>query len=420
MAAILRIAKASPFAFGLVYSGVKTGSCDLMVQKLVEKRDEIDWRRNLAFTSFGFLYLGGVQYCLYVPIFSRLFPNAASFAAKSVSEKLRDLPGIRNLFAQVFLDQCVHHPLLYFPTFYMIKDAVTTGRPDPVRAVNQFAGNFREDMVALWKVWVPSTFLNFAFMPMYLRIPWVASTSLIWTCILSAMRGGSDAVPTNEVIGPHADAKSFELVMRNTLPPPALTPSHAHVLVQVHGPDRPGIVAAVSRSVYDAGGNLTTGKMIKLGGEFAVMMHVEVEPEKLGSLYENLHAKKFAALEGCDIQTRQVLLLDHESPHPAYTASVRLTGPDQPGLLMRLTEVLAQHGLNVEHIQTEQHTPPKSKSKPRLFSLSGIVTSQLEPDAAAINDSVKQLRDELKVTCAIEREDSRMLRRMSTNTDKGS
>ena len=32
-------------------------------------------------------------------------------------------------------------------------------------------------------------------------------------------------------------------------------------------------------------------------------------------------------------------------------ASVRLTGPDQPGLLMKLTEMLASHGLNVEHIQ---------------------------------------------------------------------
>ena len=49
-----------------------------------------------------------------------------------------------------------------------------------------------EDLVALWKVWIPSTLLNFAFMPMWARIPWVASTSLIWTCILSAMRGSSE------------------------------------------------------------------------------------------------------------------------------------------------------------------------------------------------------------------------------------
>lgn len=30
--------------------------------------------------------------------------------------------------------------------------------------------------------------------------------------------------------------------------------------------------------------------------------------------------------------------------HPAYLADVRLTGPDQKGLLMKLTEMLAKHG----------------------------------------------------------------------------
>ena len=72
-----------------------------MVQKVIEKREEIDWRRTGAFTSFGFLYLGGVQYALYVPVFSRLFPAAAGFAAKPIAEKLRDFQGIRSLFAQV-------------------------------------------------------------------------------------------------------------------------------------------------------------------------------------------------------------------------------------------------------------------------------------------------------------------------------
>lgn len=407
MAAIMRFAKANPFAFGLGYSGVKTCLCDLLVQKLVEKREEIDWRRNAAFATFGFVYLGGVQYALYVPIFSRLFPNAASFAAKPVSEKLRDLPGIRNLFAQVFLDQCVHHPLTYFPVFYMIKDVVTNDKPDPVRAVNGYLENMQEDLVALWKVWVPSTFLNFAFMPMWLRIPWVASTSLIWTCILSAMRGGSDRVPTTEIVGPHVDGRSLELAMRSLAPPPVLDPSRAHLLVTVHGPDQPGIVAAVSRSVFDAGGNLTTSKMIKLGGEFAVMMHVDCQPDAVGNLREKLHASTAKALAGCDIETRQVIAVGDPSQRPSFSAHVRLSGPDQPGLLMRLTEELAAHGLNVEHVQTEQHVPPARKGLQRRFSLSGIVTAPVKPDSESLNLAIESLKKELNVQCYVEEDHHR-------------
>ena len=88
MRALLHIAKTYPFRFGMGFSLFKTAGCDLLVQKVVEKREEIDWRRTVAFGSFGLFYLGGVQYILYVPIFSRLFPNAAAFSAKTLSQKM--------------------------------------------------------------------------------------------------------------------------------------------------------------------------------------------------------------------------------------------------------------------------------------------------------------------------------------------
>ena len=102
-----------PLAFGVVLSGCKTSFSDLLVQKVVERKEKIDWRRNAAFATFGFVYLGGIQYALYVPIFGRLFPNAAKFASKSLRDKIKDIPGLCNLGLQTFLDQCVHHPLMY-------------------------------------------------------------------------------------------------------------------------------------------------------------------------------------------------------------------------------------------------------------------------------------------------------------------
>ena len=47
---------------------------------IVEQKKEIDWKRNFAFATFGCFYLGGVQYAIYVPLFGRIFPNAAKFA----------------------------------------------------------------------------------------------------------------------------------------------------------------------------------------------------------------------------------------------------------------------------------------------------------------------------------------------------
>ena len=98
---VSRIPMQYPVAFGMGLSCVKTSFSDLLVQKVVEKREEIDWRRNAAFGTFGLLYLGGIQYALYVPIFSRMFPGAARFAAKPIREKVKDFSGMSQLAAQV-------------------------------------------------------------------------------------------------------------------------------------------------------------------------------------------------------------------------------------------------------------------------------------------------------------------------------
>jgi hypothetical protein len=155
-----RVPMEYPMRFGMVLSIFKTSLSDLLVQKVIEKRSEIDWKRNAAFATFGCFYLGGVQYMLYVPVFGRIFPNAASFAAKPLREKLRDPKGLRALFGQVFLDQCVHHPLTYFPVFYITKELIMQEKPDVGRVLTEYRFNMKEDLIALWKIWLPSTIVR--------------------------------------------------------------------------------------------------------------------------------------------------------------------------------------------------------------------------------------------------------------------
>lgn len=399
---LLRLARERPFLFGMGYSCFKTSFCDLMVQKVVEKRETIDWKRNAVFGSFGLFYLGGVQYTLYVPIFSRLFPNASTFAAKSLSEKVKDLPGIRNLVSQVFIDQFVHHPLLYFPVFYTLKDIVVSEKPDPVAALNLYRKNMQEDLVALWKLWVPTTFLNFAFMPMWARIPWVATTSLVWTCILSAMRGGQD-MPSAEVLGPSIDGKAMELFERSVVgPAPPLDPTRGHVLVTLTGPDRTGLVASLSRAVYDAGGSIWTSKMIRLGNECAIVLHVECKPADVAGLFTALSSdttSKRGWAEGCELHLREVGTPKSLPGESVFTADVRLTGEDRPGLTMKLASILGEYGLNIEHLQTEQHVG--APGSPRLFSLHGVATSPTKPNMQRLTKKVAELEQELNVLCSI-------------------
>lgn len=300
-----------PFAFGVGISTVKTSASDLLVQVVVEQKKEIDWKRNAAFATFGCFYLGGVQYAIYVPLFGRMFPNAAKFAAKPIREKIKDAKGIAALCGQVFLDQFVHHPLLYFPVFYGTRELVMSEKPDLMRCMATYKDNMKEDLAACWKIWVPSTFVNFAFMPMWARIPWVAGTSLIWTCILSSMRGG-DVSHSDDIEAPFPTGQTFTLVKEGLdeifACPVELDRSLAHVCISGAGPDRIGHVARMARIVSDAGGNVTHSKMIRLGQEFTTLMHVGIEPEKRGDLINaltNSEDLKFLNIRASSLTRRQ-------------------------------------------------------------------------------------------------------------------
>jgi hypothetical protein len=37
-----------------------------------KKLEEVDWKRNASFGLFGMVYLGGLQYLIYVPLFGML------------------------------------------------------------------------------------------------------------------------------------------------------------------------------------------------------------------------------------------------------------------------------------------------------------------------------------------------------------
>jgi predicted amino acid-binding ACT domain protein len=288
-----------PMAFGAGLSCVKTSGSDLLVQKVVEQRDEIDWKRNIAFGSFGLCYLGVVQYSIYVTLFGRMFPNAASFAAKSIRDKVHDVRGMATLGAQVFLDQCVHHPLLYFPVFYLTKElVVNSDKPNVRKCLTDYWNNMSEDLSALWKIWVPCTIVNFAFMPMHLRIPFTAGVSMIWSCVLSAMRGG-DVAHGDDMIGGAITGATLSIFQEGLgeynvffTCPVELDRDMAHVVVSASGPDKSGWVALLSRAVADQGGNVTYSRMVRLGCDFIILVHVAVPPEQQRTLIKALKNNK--------------------------------------------------------------------------------------------------------------------------------
>eukprot|EP00980_Cylindrotheca_fusiformis_P000417 scaffold101_cov123-Cylindrotheca_fusiformis.AAC.20 len=375
-----------PFAFGVVLSGFKTSFSDLLVQKVVEQRSEIDWRRNFAFATFGFVYLGGVQYTLYVPIFGRLFPHTRTFVNLSWREKLKDARGLFGVAAQTFLDQCVHHPLMYFPAFYCTKELVMAEKPDFGKVIEDYKRNMKEDLVALWKIWLPGTAINFAFMPMHLRIPFVAGISLLWTCVLSTMRGG-DVAHGEDMAGGAVTGSTYSLLKEGldafNMTPVEMDENMHHLNISAAA----GLVAMLSHHVADWGGNITHSKMARLGSEFIIQMHVAVPPSTASGFLESLKNKKLT--EELDIQTTTLTQPQRNGSKNALMGMrIHCVGIDRPGMLAAVTEKIALNGMSFEDITTKLRVSRKGE---REFVIDALVSSPTRLEGEALDNCIRDL-----------------------------
>lgn len=186
--------KTHPFAFQLLVATGKTSAADLVVQVVAERKklDEIDWKRNGIFVVFGFAYLGGFQYWLMVTKYRQWFPTMDRFAKLSFADKLKDTAGILDAAKMVLFDVVVHLPMIYFPTYYSVKEFVSMNSYNPIDWVKdgctKYAGNMKEDLSAMIKLWGPSDCVQFV-LPVHIRMPFRHMVSFFWTAYVSFTRG---------------------------------------------------------------------------------------------------------------------------------------------------------------------------------------------------------------------------------------
>ena len=110
-----------------------------------------------------------------------------------MAAKLKDVPGMISVLQQLVIDQFVYFPVVYFPVFYTCKELAATndnGENPVTSALTKYRHNAVEDLQATWAVWVPISIVNFAAVPMHLRVPFIATIGIGWCAFLSYTRGG--------------------------------------------------------------------------------------------------------------------------------------------------------------------------------------------------------------------------------------
>lgn len=114
------------------------------------------------------------------------------------------------------------------------------------------------------------------------------------------------------------------------------------------GQDRPGIVAALTDALYQAGANLGETSMARLGGNFTIMMMAESEMTDV-SLRHALEP----ATRAFGLHSHVDAIEGHLHQHLEPNVQVTVHGADRPGIVAQVTAALAAAGFNILDLDSD-------------------------------------------------------------------
>jgi glycine cleavage system regulatory protein len=161
----------------------------------------------------------------------------------------------------------------------------------------------------------------------------------------------------------------------------------ASLILTVVGPDRPGLVRALSEAVAARNGSWLESRMARLAGQFAGIVLVEA-PE---SLLDDLRSLESQGLR-ITVQTGTSALA---VPEGRPRVALEVVGNDRPGIVRDISQVLEVSGVNIEELTTG--VVSGSFSGETLFRVMAFLRA---PDAAAMDAvrmGLERLGNELMV-----------------------
>jgi len=122
------------------------------------------------------------------------------------------------------------------------------------------------------------------------------------------------------------------------------------IVVFVLGPDRPGIIATISKVLFEQGCNLEDVSQTILQSEFMGIFIVSMKSEGIeGRVLSSLQAQLEPS--GLFVHLRPVEGSASEQQPISESFIITTVGPDRPGLVAGITDVLACYKVNITNLK---------------------------------------------------------------------
>lgn len=166
-----------------------------------------------------------------------------------------------------------------------------------------------------------------------------------------------------------------------------------YLVVSLLGQDHIGIVDHVTDIIVKYHGNIEESKMARLGGEFAMLLLISIDEEKLEVLEEAIADLQD---EGYQIFYKETTQEKAERFDGWVPYEIAVTGADHEGIVNQVTHQIAEQGINIESADT--HTSSAPMSGTQLFSMDAIILVPPKKSFHSWADKLDDVADSLNVT----------------------
>lgn len=169
----------------------------------------------------------------------------------------------------------------------------------------------------------------------------------------------------------------------------------ASLVLTVIGPDRPGLVEALSETIGDFGANWLESRMARMEGRFAGLLHVSLP---------DVYAEDLVlALGKLEERGLRVAVQPSEAAgaiEETRALRLELVGHDHPGIVRHLSHALATRCVNVEELETSVTSAPMSGEP--LFRARAALRVPRDVSLEELRETLEKIANELMVDLSLD------------------
>ena len=172
----------------------------------------------------------------------------------------------------------------------------------------------------------------------------------------------------------------------------------SHLVIFAVGRDRPGIVAGVSRVLYQLGCNIEDSSMTILKNQFAMILIVEpgagVDRDSLQERLKEVGRELGLKITVNEVEDEE---LDTSKWDQAQRCILTVFGADKIGIVYKVSNIIAERGINIANVKTKVIKREEGNIYAMILEIDVPPTTDMDEFKGALQKTAKELEVDINL-----------------------